>query len=61
MSAPSPSGFLARDFAADSDVYAFTDGACKELGLSLEATFSPGQDHIAVEGRVTDLPAATAP
>ena len=52
--ASSPSGFLARDFAADSDVCAFTSGACKELGLALEANFNPGRDHIAVEGRVTD-------
>ena len=36
-------------------MYAFADGACKELGLRLETTFSPGQDHIVVEGRVADL------
>ena len=54
LSAPSPSGFLARDFAADSDIYAFTGGACQELGLNLEANFLPGRDHVAVEGRVTD-------
>jgi len=55
LSAASPSGFLVRDFAADSDVYAFAGGACKELGLRLEATLRPSQDHIAVEGHVTDL------
>ena len=55
LSASSPSGFLARDFAADSDVYAFDGGACNELGLRLEATFSAAQDHIVVEGRVADL------
>ena len=55
LSAASPSGFLARDFAADSDVCAFAGGACKELGLRLEATFSAGQDHIVVEGSVADL------
>ena len=54
LSAPSPSGFLARDFAADSDICAFTNGACQELGLNLEAKFSPSRDHLAVEGRVTD-------
>ena len=43
-----------RDFVAESDFYAFTGGACQDLGLSLEANFSPGRDHIAVEGRVTD-------
>jgi hypothetical protein len=55
LSAASPSGFLARDFAVDSDVYVFAAGACKELGLRLEANFSAGQDHIVVEGRVADL------
>ncbi len=54
LSASSPSGFLVRDFAADSDVYAFTGGACKELGLNLEASFNAAKDHLAVEGRVTD-------
>jgi len=54
LSASSPSGFLARDFAADSDIYAFTGGACKELGLNLEVDFTPGRDHLAIEGRVTD-------
>ena len=54
LSGSSPSGFLARDFAADSDIYAFTGGACKELGLNLEANFSPGRDHLAIEGCVTD-------
>jgi len=55
LGATSPSGFLARDFAADSDVYPFAAGACKELGLRLQTTFSPSRDHIAVEGRVADL------
>jgi hypothetical protein len=54
LSASSPSGFLARDFAADSDVYPFAGGACQELGLNLEANFIPGRDHLAIEGRVTD-------
>jgi hypothetical protein len=54
LSASSPSGFLARDFAADSDVYAFGGGACPELGLKLDASFSPGRDHIAVTGHVSD-------
>ena len=51
----SPSGFLARDVAADSDVYAFAGGTCKELGLKLAATVKPGRDHLAIEGQVTDL------
>jgi hypothetical protein len=54
LGASSPSGFLARDFAADSDVCAFNGGACKELGLALDAKLSEARDHIAVEGRVTD-------
>jgi hypothetical protein len=54
LGASSPSGFLVRDFAADSDVYGFTGGACKELGLSLEANCSPGRNHIAIDGRLTD-------
>jgi hypothetical protein len=53
-SAASPSGFLVRDFAAGSDIYAFSGGACKELGLNLEADLSAGRDHLAIEGRVTD-------
>jgi hypothetical protein len=54
LGAPSPSGFLVRDFAADSDFYAFTGGACKDLGLSVEANFNAANDHLAVGGRVTD-------
>jgi hypothetical protein len=54
FAAPSPSGFLVRDFAADSDVYAFTGDACHELGLKLEASYNAAKDHLTVEGRVTD-------
>ena len=54
LGAASPSGFLARDFAADSDIYAFNDGDCKALGLKLDVNFSPGRDHLAIEGRVAD-------
>ena len=54
LAAPSPSGFLVRDVAADSDVYPVSNGACQELGLKLEARFDPAQDHIAIAGRVTD-------
>jgi len=54
FAASSPSGFLVRDFAADSDVYAFTGDACHELGLKLEASYNAAKDHLAVEGRVTD-------
>jgi hypothetical protein len=54
MSASSPSGFLVRDVAADSDIFAFTNSACQELGLKLEARFNPAKDHLAIEGRVID-------
>jgi hypothetical protein len=54
LSAPSPSGFLVRDVAADSDVFAFTNSACQELGLKLKARFNPAKDHLAIEGRVID-------
>jgi hypothetical protein len=54
LCAPSPSGFLARDFAADSDICAFSGGVCQELGLNLKANFLPGRDHVAIEGSVTD-------
>lgn len=49
-----PSGFLARDVAADSDVYAFSQGACSELGLTLQSKFSAESNRIVVQGRVTD-------
>ena len=50
----SASGFLARDYAADSDFYGFRDGACSDLGLKLDAEFNPSSDHITVSGRLTD-------
>jgi len=49
-----PSGFMARDVAADSDWYGFEDGACEELSLRLQATASAKQAHIEFEGRVLD-------
>ena len=54
LAGASPSGFLVRDVAADSDVYAFAGNSCQELGLSLEANFSLAQDYLAVQGRVID-------
>jgi hypothetical protein len=50
----SPSGLLVRDFAADSDFFAFKSGACSELGLASSTKITAAGDHIAVEGRVTD-------
>ena len=54
LRASSPSGFLARDFAADSDFYGFSRGACDDLGLKLEANFAACRDHLVVAGRLTD-------
>ncbi len=51
----SPIGFLARDVAANSDVFAFENGTCAELGLRIEARFTAHSNHIEVLGRVTDL------
>ncbi len=50
-----PSGFLLRDVAANSDVYAFRDGQCPELGLKLQSTWKAERDHLVVEGRISDL------
>jgi hypothetical protein len=50
----SPSGFLVRDFAADSDFHSFTEGACTGLGLELRTEFAAFRDHVAVTGRIAD-------
>jgi hypothetical protein len=50
----SPSGFLARDYAANSDIVAFSNGDCAELNLKLKATIKPRPDSLLVEGRVSD-------
>ncbi|MFD0713365.1 hypothetical protein [Paenibacillus sp. GCM10027626] len=59
------SGFLVRDFAADSDVYAFQgdtnmqtgafNGTVADLGLGIEADFEALSAGIKVSGRLTDL------
>jgi hypothetical protein len=49
-----PSGFLVRDAANRSDFYGFRDGRCGELGLDLERRYLPGDDHLAIEGRLRD-------
>jgi hypothetical protein len=54
VAASSPSGFLARDAAANSDVYAFDQGVCSALGLRLRAEFTPQPDHVVVSGRLSD-------
>jgi hypothetical protein len=55
LAAASPSGFLARDVAANSDLYAFENGACPELGLKVRAAFTAKPDHIEVSGRLSDI------
>lgn len=47
-------GFLARDVAANSDVFAFEDGDCPELGLRLTATVRSNAGYLALEGRLTN-------
>ncbi|HVM47257.1 MAG TPA: hypothetical protein VMU04_04480 [Candidatus Acidoferrum sp.] len=54
LSSPAPSGFLARDFAADSDIYAFHAGGCEELGLKVQADLAANRDHLAIQGLVTN-------
>jgi len=54
LARPSPSGFLARDVAADSDFFGFERGVCADLGLKVKAEFTAKPDHIAVQGRVSD-------
>ncbi len=50
----SPSGFLARDFAANSDVFAFSNGVCTELNLKIKTQIEARPDSILFEGRVSD-------
>ena len=49
-----PGGFLARDVAAGSDVFAFENGECAELGLRLTHTVETNAGHLAIQGRVTN-------
>jgi hypothetical protein len=54
LTAPTPSGFLARDVAANSDVFAFEQNACRDLQLRLSTSITAASNHISVQGRVTD-------
>lgn len=54
LAAGAPSGFLARDVAADSDFCSFEKNNCPELGLKLESQVTPHSNHIVVEGRLSD-------
>ena len=52
-----PSGFLARDVAADSDFHAFEGGICAELGLALEARPDENEtdDYVHIMGQISDI------
>lgn len=54
LTGSAPSGFLARDMAANSDVFSFDEGACPDLNLLLRATIITNADHLAVSGTVVD-------
>lgn len=54
LASASPSGFLVRDFAANSDVHRFDQGVCAELGLRIHAKFTPAKDHLVIEGQLED-------
>lgn len=49
-----PSGFLARDVAADSDVFSFQGGECPELALEVSASFEADAECIRVSGSLID-------
>jgi hypothetical protein len=55
LAGAAPSGFLARDVAANSDIYSLAEGECPELGLKLRSAFRAEADHIVVQGRIADL------
>ncbi len=54
LAARSPSGFMARDVAANSDFFGFSSNACPELGLKLQTEFIARSNHIVVQGRISD-------
>lgn len=55
LAADAPSGFLARDFAANSDVFDFSDNTCAELKLQINSRIEAKSDHLSISGTVTDL------
>ncbi len=55
LATAAPSGFLVRDFAANSDLFDFADGLCAELKLELNARIENESDHLVITGRLTDL------
>ncbi len=55
LACAAPSGFLARDVVANSDVFPFSAGQCANLGLKLQTSFKAEADHIVLEGRLSDI------
>ena len=55
LAAATPSGFLARDFAANSDVFDFSNAVCAELNLRINSRIEARSDHLSISGTVTDL------
>jgi len=55
LAGSAPGGFLVRDVAANSDVFAFANGECPELGLRLEFSVRAHPHHLAIRGRLTNL------
>ncbi len=54
LATPASSGFLARDFAANSDFFTFSNGVCAELKLKLKTQITSQSDALVVEGHVAD-------
>lgn len=52
LAGSAPSGFLARDVAANSDFYSLGSGESPDLGLRLQSACRAEAGHIVVEGRV---------
>jgi hypothetical protein len=55
LAAASPSGFLVRDVATNSDWYGFAGGNCGDLGLRLKSEVIAGPSHLAIQGRISDV------
>jgi len=54
LAADAPSGFLARDVGANSDLSGFSSGECAELGLTLKTQIQSHPGHISIQGRLSD-------
>jgi hypothetical protein len=54
LSSRTPSGFLVRDVAADSDFSGFSGPQCAALGLALETRFEVHANYLGISGRISD-------